>query len=89
MDDSAIICNEVITSYDEETKAIQTDFNEKSIICKTQSFYTLLIFLLMTMTLLIAVSIYCYEEEIDVIEEEIYYLFATQIIKSTSFILIV
>ena len=89
MDDSAIICDQVITSYDEETKAIQTDFNEKSIICKTQSFYTLLIFLLMTMTLLIAVSIYCYEEEIDVIEEEIYYLFATQIINSTSFILIV
>ena len=32
----------------------------KYIICKTQTFYILLTFLLITMALLIAVSIYCY-----------------------------
>ena len=49
-----------IESYDEETKTIPTNFNEKMITCKTQSFYILLVFLLITITLLIAVSIYCY-----------------------------
>ena len=29
MDDSAITCDEIIGSYDEETKAILTNFNEK------------------------------------------------------------
>ena len=29
MDNSAIICDEVIKSYDEEIKTITTDFNEK------------------------------------------------------------
>ena len=51
MDNSAIACDEVIESYDEET-----NFNEKKATCKTQSFYILLI----TIGLLIAVSIYCY-----------------------------
>ena len=60
MDDSAIICDEVIKSYDEEIKTIPTNFNEKNITCKTQNFYILLAFLLITITLLIAVSIYCY-----------------------------
>ena len=36
------------------------NFNEKNITCKTKSFYILLTFLLITITLLIAVSIYCY-----------------------------
>ena len=53
MDDLAIICDEVI-----DVK--ETNFNEKNITCKTQSFYILLTFLLITITLLIAVSIYCY-----------------------------
>ena len=48
MDDSVIRCDEVIESYDEE------------IICKRQKFYILLAFLLITIALLIAVSIYCY-----------------------------
>ena len=60
MDDSAIICDEVIKSYDEEIKTIPTNFNEKNITCKTQSSYVLLTFLLITITLLIAFSIYCY-----------------------------
>ena len=60
MDDSVITCNEVIKSYDEEIKTIPTSFNERNITCKTQSFYILFTFLLITSTLLIAVSIFCY-----------------------------
>ena len=53
MNDSAIICDEIIY-------AERTNFNEKNTACKMQNFYTLLGFLLITITLLIAVSIYCY-----------------------------
>ena len=52
MDDSAIICDKV--------KTIPTNFNKKKAICKTQNFYILLTFLLITIALLIVVSIYCY-----------------------------
>ena len=55
MDDSAIMCDEVVKSNDEEI-----NFNEKKAICKTQNFYILLAFLLITVALLIAVSIYFY-----------------------------
>ena len=48
-----IICDEII-----DVK--ETNFNEKNITCKTQSFYILLTFLLITIKLLITVSIYCY-----------------------------
>ena len=54
MDDSVITCDEII----EET--VPTNFNEKKATCKTQNFYILLAFLLITIALLIAVSIYCY-----------------------------
>ena len=57
MDDAEIICDEVIESYDKETKTISTTFNEKRTICKTQNFYILLAFSLVTIALLIAVSI--------------------------------
>ena len=60
MDDSTIICDEVINSYDEEIKTIPTNFNEKKITCTAQKFYILVAFLLITIALLIAVSIYCY-----------------------------
>ena len=60
MDDSAIICDEVIKSYDEELKAISTNFNEKNITCKKQNFCISYTFLLITITLLIAVSINYY-----------------------------
>ena len=60
MDDSGIICDEVIEQYDEKTKTIPINFNEKKAICKTQNFYILLAFLLIIIELLIAVSIYCY-----------------------------
>ena len=43
-DDSVITCAEVIKSYDEEIKTSPTNFDEKNITCKTQSFYILLTF---------------------------------------------
>ena len=42
---------------DEETK---TNFNEKKAACKTQNFYILLAFLLITVALLTPISIYGY-----------------------------
>ena len=51
MDDSFMIYDEVIESYDEEIKSIPTNFNEKNITYKTQSFYILLAFLLITITI--------------------------------------
>ena len=56
IDNSVIMCDEII----EETKTVPTNFNEKDITCKTQNFYSLLDFLLITIILLIAVIIYCY-----------------------------
>ena len=53
MDDSGIICDEII-----DVK--ERNFNEKNITCKIQNFYVLLAFLLITITSLLAVSIYCY-----------------------------
>ena len=64
MDESVITCDEIIDaeakSYSKETKTIPTTFNEKKVTCKTQNFYILLVFLLITIALLITVSIYCY-----------------------------
>ena len=61
MDDSAIMRNEITDteakSNKEETK---TNFNENNANCKMQNFYILLEFLLISIGLLIAVSIYCY-----------------------------
>ena len=54
MDDLANMCDEIIESYVEET-----NFNEKEATYKTHNFYILLTFLLITITLLIIVSIYC------------------------------
>ena len=59
MNDSTIICDEVIKSCDEKIKTITTNVNNENIICKTQNFYILLAFLI-TITLLIAFSMYCY-----------------------------
>ena len=41
-------------------QTISTIFNEKKATCKMQSLYILLAFLLITIALLIALSIYCY-----------------------------
>ena len=45
MDDSAIMSDEIIESYDEEIKTVPTNFNEKNITCRTQNLYILLAFL--------------------------------------------
>ena len=70
MDDSAIICDEVIEgdadadlegkSNDEAKSYDKTNFIEKKATSKTDNFYILLAFLLIAIALLIAVSIYCY-----------------------------
>ena len=44
MDDSTIMCDEVMNSYDEKIKTIPTNFSEKNITFKTQNFYILLAF---------------------------------------------
>ena len=44
----------------EKSIAPTNEKNEKNITCKAQNFYALLHFLQITITLLIAVSIYCY-----------------------------
>ena len=60
MDDSTIVCDKVTNSYEEEVKTIPSSFNEKKVTCKMKKFYALLVFLLITIALLIAVSIYFY-----------------------------
>ena len=60
MDDSAITCDEIIESFDEETKSILTNFNERKATSKTQNLYILLALLLITIALLITVSVYCF-----------------------------
>ena len=60
---SATTINDSVITYDEiikETKTVSTNFNDKNATCKTKSFHILLSFLLITIALLIAVSIYCY-----------------------------
>ena len=61
IDDSVITYEQIIDakakSNDEKTKTVPTNFNQKNITCKTQSFYILLAFLLITIALLIGVSI--------------------------------
>ena len=65
MVDSAITCDEFIESHNEDENAKpksydETNFNEKKATCKMQNLYILLAFLLITVALLIAVTIYCY-----------------------------
>ena len=57
IDNSVIIFDEII---EEETKIVTKNFNEKNAICKTENFCILLVFLLIRIALLIAVSIYYY-----------------------------
>ena len=60
MNDSAIICDEIIESYNEKTKTIPKRFSENEVICRMQTVYILLTILLTTIALLIAASIHCY-----------------------------
>ena len=59
MDDSMVTSDEVIKSFDEEIKTIPTNFNEKEVTCKTRFLYFTCLSVI-TITWLIAVSIYCY-----------------------------
>ena len=59
MANSAIMYNEAIESFKEETKPIPIG-NEKKATFKTQNFNILLAFLLITIALLKALSVYCY-----------------------------
>ena len=54
IDNSVITCDEII---EEITKTFTTNFNEKNTIWKNKNFYILLIFILITIALLIAISI--------------------------------
>ena len=64
MDDSGIICDEVIDAYaksnDQAESIDKTNSNDRKTTCKTQNLYILLALLLITIALLIAVSLYCY-----------------------------
>ena len=62
MDDSRIICDQVIDPFNEEIKTIPTNLNEKEVTCKAQNFYSFLAFLLVAIALAIVftVCIYCY-----------------------------
>ena len=53
------MCNGIIESYDDETKQIPTNFNEEKTTSKLQNFYILVAFIIITIALLIAFSIYC------------------------------
>ena len=87
MDDSVITCDEIIDadaeaksnskakSNNEETKTFPANFNEKNITYKTQNFYILLTFLLITIALLIGVSFYCYLIKYQAKCKNIYYHF--------------
>ena len=65
---SFVLSRKIIESYNEdaeakskdETKTVPTNFNGKYITCKTQDLCILFAFLLITIALLTAVSIYCY-----------------------------
>ena len=59
MDDLAIMCDEIIESYHNETKTIPTYFNEEKTTWKRQNFNILPAFLLIAIALLIAISFYC------------------------------
>ena len=55
MDNLAIMCDEIIQSYEEGT-----NFSQKTITCKTRNFYILLAFLWIIIALLIDLRIYYY-----------------------------
>ena len=59
-----IICDEVTDAklFDVKLspKDVETSFNLKKAVFKTQNFYILFLFSLITIALLITVSIYCY-----------------------------
>ena len=57
--DSVIVCIVEVTKAD-TTNTIPIIFNEEKLSCKIENFYILLTFVLIAMSLLIIVNIYCY-----------------------------
>ena len=53
------MCNGIIESYDNKTKQIP-NFNEEKTTCKLQNLYILVAFIIISIALMIAFSIYCY-----------------------------
>ena len=51
-----ITCDEIIDT----AKAVATNFKKIKVTCKTKNLHILLAFLLITITLFVVVSIYCY-----------------------------
>ena len=47
-------------NYRRKKKTVPTSSNEKKVTCKTQNLYVLLVFFLIAIALLVAVSVYCY-----------------------------
>ena len=58
--DPVIFRDEVIELLDEEIRTITITFYDKNITCKAHNFYVILPFLLITIAILIAISIYYY-----------------------------
>ena len=57
---SGIKCDEIMESYNEETKTFPANYNEEDITYRTQNFCILLGFFLIINILLITGNIYCY-----------------------------
>ena len=71
-----------VSTFDEiikETKTVLINFKEKNITLKTQNFYILLAFFLISIALLIAVSIYHYLIKFKQ-NKSIYYHFMSQLL---------
>ena len=69
--DWVVICHEIIEVIKNvptntiSKNPISTNFNKKKVTCKIENFYILLKFLLITISLLIIISIYCYLKNIN------------------------
>ena len=77
-DDSVITCDEVIKSYDEEIKTSPTNFDEKNITFKTQSFYILLTFYISRYYIIDSCQYILLSNKILNKNKDIYYHFLTQ-----------
>ena len=56
IDDSVITCDEIIDAG--KAKTVTTNFNKKNATCQTKNIYILFAFLLISIALLMAVSMY-------------------------------
>ena len=81
MDDSVIMCDEIIDDG-------ETNFNEKeNITCKAQTFYISLALLWIITALLVSPTIYCYLIKYREKQKNIYYHLMTQNLKKSIMII--